>query len=258
MDKKLNKNNIFLISITAAICSIAILPVRASVLTQQSNPSGIAVMVAGSTIAGNGSLSISSAPSTALTVVPNIFINNGNGNVGIKTAAPTTTLDVNGILNTSGASNFIGAATFQSSITVLSATFSTPLSSFTTTSALSGDIANVSNNTCIAESTQTLALTLPANVTQVMAVFTGAASNNTPTSLMSSDIRVDGTATCGNGTYAACISATVTSTMNMSYSKVITGLSAGYHTFCVSFAVNSGIGTLDTNSINKLTVYMLR
>lgn len=85
------------------------IPSKAAVLTQQSTPSGLVILVSGSTVAANGSLSISSAATAALTVVPNIFINNGNGNVGIKTAAPTSDFHVVGTSRFSGISVFLSS-----------------------------------------------------------------------------------------------------------------------------------------------------
>src|SRR5690348_2301685 len=82
--------------------------VKAANLNQQTAPSGLVVLVAGSTVATNGSVSFSTAPSASTTMVPNIFINNTTGNVGIKTAAPTVDLDVNGNLRVRGTSNIIG------------------------------------------------------------------------------------------------------------------------------------------------------
>ena len=112
----MNKNKLFSILAAITICSVT---AQSAVLTQQSNPSGLVVMVTGSTIAANGSLSISSAASSSLTVVPNIFINNGNGNIGIKTSSPTVTFEVNGHTQINGRLKVLNTAVFASSIASL-------------------------------------------------------------------------------------------------------------------------------------------
>ena len=115
----MNKNKLFSILAAIAICSIPFWPVKSAVLTQQSNPTGLVILVAGSTVAGNGSISFSSAASASLTVVPNIFINNGNGNVGIKTSSPTVTFEVNGITQINGRLKVLNTSVFASSIASL-------------------------------------------------------------------------------------------------------------------------------------------
>lgn len=57
--------------------------------------SGNLQLVSGSTITSNGTLSFSTAPSAALTTTPNLFIGS-NGNVGVGTATPGTSLEVAG------------------------------------------------------------------------------------------------------------------------------------------------------------------
>ena len=80
--------------------------VNAIVITGSGSTVSQILFVSGSTIATSGSLSISTAATAALTVTPNLFLNLDNGNIGIKTASPLTSLDVVGVISTTGTAVF--------------------------------------------------------------------------------------------------------------------------------------------------------
>lgn len=176
----------------------------------------------------------------AFSVGGSTFVVNG-GNVGIGTANPRANLDVS-----------VAGSTWA-------AIFTPNLSSFTVSSALSGTYTNTTLTTCITGSTMTI--TLPGGVGQIFVGFNGTASVGSLNAVMGAGIIVDGgyvngeTASKG---LTAPQETVATDGTNLSFSTLLTGLSAGAHNVCLSLFVSAGTGTIDsTNSVAKLWMYAL-
>lgn len=171
---------------------------------------------------------------------------NRNGNITVGAGGGTTTIS-NGLTVSGGAG------------TTPVATFSPNLSSSTTSGTLSGTFTNTALGPCISGSTITL--TLPTNVGKIMAVFNGSISNDGLNNVMVVGVLVDGAFVNGQTSTLGLVSAkeqVATDDNNMSFSAVVTGLSAATHNICLTARVSAGTGTIDsTNSIAKLAAYML-
>ena len=96
----MNKKHLFPLILTVLIACIAFWPVNSAVLTQQSNPTGLVILVSGSTIAGNGTISITTAATASEITRAAIYINQlGQIGFGVSLSAVAISTPIGGGFN---------------------------------------------------------------------------------------------------------------------------------------------------------------
>ncbi len=137
--------------------------------------------------------------------------------------------------------------------------FGINVSSFMASAALSGTFAGTSLGACVSGST--VSLTLPTGVTKIEVRFRGSARNDGLTNNQVVGVIVDGAYTGGETAakgLMAMAQAVVNENENLSFTEVVSGLSAGSHAFCLGAFVGGGTSTIDsTLSVAKMTVVMM-
>lgn len=192
-----------------------------------------------------------------------MFSVTGQGRVGIGAVAPATSLDVNGnaqfgsgvtksTFSTTGSLNLDNGASFQRN--------SVNVSTFATTVALSGTFANTAIGPCIANSSITV--TIPAGAPGLIQLnLRGTISVATLAAVIGVGILLDGALTDGETASKGMIAPlepVASDGTNVSFSTLLSGLSAAQHTVCLAPFVSAGTGTIDsTNSVMKMQMYAL-
>lgn len=208
-------------------------------------------------ISGGAAGQIPFQSGASVTQFTSTFTVSSSGNIGIGTSTPASkihmssgTLIVDG--NTNPGMNISITGTSPAAI------FSPNLSSFTISGAISGTFTGTINAVCIAGST--LTLNFPTNVGRARVNFSGAVQNGNIAASITMGFLLDGAYTLSQTSAIGIISsqqAIAAENINLSFNRLMTGLSAASHTVCLTGFVSAGTATIDSTLSTAVLEYQM-
>lgn len=207
---------------------------------------GHVVIGSSNAVTGNAALDISSGvvvvkAQNGLQMVAGSTISAGGGSLSISTAAATATTTPNILINASGQT-----------------TFNPAISSGTPSGSISGTFTQTTLLACQAASTQTL--TLPAGCSgKVLLVFHGSAGSSVINSTITVGILQDGGYLTGESATKGIVSmgdpnltGLAGEDFNLSFPKIVSGLTCAVHSWCLAFMTTSGTGTIESTRADSV------